>query len=412
MKRRFKESCSRAIISLGHCSRLLPLALVATISTALLIAAPRHSRQASVDPDLSAHEWGTFTSIAGLDGQPVDWLPVQLLGKPELPSFVEHFQGAPKAILRGTLRMETPVIYFYAPHETSVSVRVSFAKGFITEWYPHASHLLPSTPIPNNALYKPHPDGSIAWDSITVAPNLDVSFPRGKAASHYYSARETSATPLSVKGPAGDQNEKFLFYRGVSTVSLHLSAKVLPSGAIQLDNRTGRPIPAAILFERRGNKLGYHIFTSVQGQSVLEPPTVSGTLDSLHSDLENILVAQGLFRDEAHAMVETWGDSWFEEGSRLFYIVPRATVDSILPLSITPAPSQLVRVFVGRIELVTPATQRSVEAALASRDAATLRKYGRFLQPIFDIILQKQSDPTRAASLQDDLAASHAKASQ
>jgi hypothetical protein len=407
----YLQSCCGAMFSLGR-RFLLPLAIFAGLSTAIVVAAPRHSRQAAVDAGLAAHEWGTFTSIAGVDGEPVDWLPVQLFGKPELPSFVEHFQGVPKALLRGTLRMETPVIYFYTAHETSVSVRVSFAKGFITEWYPHATHLLPSTPIPNNALYEPHPDGSIAWNSVTVGPSLGANFQRGTVPSHYYTARETSATPLVVKGPTGEQQEKFLFYRCVSTVSLQLAAKVLPSGAIQLDNRTGQAIPAAILFDRRGDTLGYRIFTSVQKQSVLEPPTVSGTLDSLRNDLEDILVAQGLFRDEAHAMVETWGDSWFEEGSRLFYIVPRATVDSVLPLSITPAPAQLVRVFVGLIELVTPATQRSVEAALASRDAATLRKYGRFLEPIFDIIVQKQSDPTRAANLQDDLDATYASAYQ
>ncbi len=36
-----------------------------------------------------------------------------------------------------------------------------------------------------------------------------------------------------------------------------------------------------------------------------------------------MLIAQGLYQDEAQAMLETWRDSWFEEGSRLLYIVPR-----------------------------------------------------------------------------------------
>ena len=35
-------------------------------------------------------------------------------------------------------------------------------------------------------------------------------------------------------------------------------------------------------------------------------------------------------------MIETWRDSWFEEGLRVFYIVPRARVDFDLPLSISP----------------------------------------------------------------------------
>jgi len=44
--------------------------------------------------------------------------------------------------------------------------------------------------------------------------------------------------------------------------------------------------------------------------------------------------------------VETWKDSWFEEGSRLIYIVPRGFIDNVLPSPINPAPGQIVRVFV------------------------------------------------------------------
>lgn len=98
-----------------------------------------------------------------------------------------------------------------------------------------------------------------------------------------------------------------------------------------------------------------------------------------------ILVDQGLYPDEAHAMVETWRDSWFEEGSRLIYIVPRAFVDNVLPLTINPAPQQLVRVFVGRLEIVTPTTVRAVAAAVATNNETVLNKYGRFLEPILRI---------------------------
>jgi hypothetical protein len=208
-----------------------------------------------------------------------------------------------------------------------------------------------------------------------------------------------------VQAPTGQQHEKFLFYRGVSTVSLPLSAKVLPTGGILFDNRTGQPIPALIVFERRGNKLGYHIVTSPSDHTILETPAVSGTFESLRADLEDILASQGLYRDEAHAMLGTWGDSWFEEGSRLIYIVPRAYTDSILPLSINPAPTQLARVFVGRIELITPATEKSIEAAIASRDAATLEKYGRFLYPIFDVIVTKQPGQDARDHMYEELGA-------
>jgi hypothetical protein len=125
----------------------------------------------------------------------------------------------------------------------------------------------------------------------------------------------------------------------------------------------------------------------------------------------DILVAQGLFRDEARAMLETWGDSWFEEGSRLIYIVPRQYVEAILPLSIRPAPAQLARVFVGRMELITAATEKSIEAAIASRDSVTLRKYGRFLYPIFNVMLAKQHDSASEDHRWEELGISLAAAS-
>ena len=104
--------------------------------------------------------------------------------------------------------------------------------------------------------------------------------------------------------------------------------------------------------------------------------------------LHVFLVNLGLYPDEAHAMVQTWHDSRFEEGSRLIYIVPRRFIDSVLPLTIDPAPGQIVRVFVGRLEIVTPATAMAVKTAVAHSDEATLDKYGRFLEPILQTIGQ------------------------
>ncbi len=88
-------------------------------------------------------------------------------------------------------------------------------------------------------------------------------------------------------------------------------------------------------------------------------------------------------------MVETWKDSWFEEGSHLIYIVPRGFIDNILPLTVDPAPGQLVRCFVGRLEIVTPATAIAVKTAIAHNDEEALNKYGRFLEPILQALRQE-----------------------
>ena len=365
----------------------------------------------TVDPTLTAHEWGTFTSVAGSDGQAVEWRPLDL--RTDLPGFVEHLNFvAFKQGLRSTVRMETPVLYFYSPQELTLSVQVAFPSGLITEWYPHASTPAHNRGADDAALFAKHvANGQVAWNSVHVQPGWRGEFPReatprskfgidvdlkgAEAASHYYAARETSSAPLEVSTPDGEQHEKFLFYRGVSFVSVPLSAKFGNDGSLHVKSALPDEIPSLILFERRGDRIGYRITKPLPGGSeeVLQPPNLTARIESLYGDLEGMLVAFGLYRDEAHAMIETWRNSWFEEGSRLFYIVPRPFVDSILPLTITPAPAQTVRLFVGRVELISPATQKAVAEALASKDHAALDKYGRFLEPIMAVLAKNKMLP-------------------
>jgi hypothetical protein len=338
-------------------------------------------------PDLTVHEWGTFTAIAGKEGQAVEWTP---LSGTDLPQFVEHISDVNfKLGLRGTIRMETPVMYFYSPQDVTVSARVTFFKGLITEWYPHADHVQPGGVVRNTSLKQLPADGSIAWNEVAVSPNLAAEFPREVKSNRYYAARETSSSPLRVKASAGEQQEKFLFYRGVSASPLPLSAKLNSDGELVVKSLGESEILAAILFERRGERVGYRFTGGHTHETTLEPPVLTGSVDAVYGDLEEILIAQGLYRDEAHAMMETWKDSWFEEGSRLIYIVPRAFIDNVLPLTINPAAGQIVRVFVGRLEIVTPATARAVKTAVARNDEATLNKYGRFLEPIVQAIREE-----------------------
>jgi len=350
--------------------------------------------QAPVDSSLSVHEWGTFTSIAGAKGEAVSWLPQA--ERDDLPNFVEHLRNNRfKGGLQGTVRMETPVIYFHATHPTTVSVHVGFRQGFLTEWYPHAVN-----PLTPRQISDPIPDlriaaGELTWKSVLVNTGDDVDFPRENAASRYYAARETSASSLSVGSRAGRQCEKFLFYRGVASFAVPVSALPMNGGRIVISNLTQNPIPQAILFERRGQRFGYRILGAVRNSSIADPPELSADMNSLSHDLEKILTEQSLNSDEAHAMLQTWNDSWFEEGSRLLYIVPRAFVDSVLPLTIKPTPAHTTRVFVGRMEIVTPATEKAVETAFAASDRVTLDKYGRFLAPILQTMITRSHDSAR-----------------
>jgi hypothetical protein len=377
-------------------SALLTLFFVASICLLGMSASPVYS-------GLTVHEWGTFTSVAGPDGQAVQWSP--LTNSTDLPSFVEQFQkGGYKLGLRGTVRMETPVLYFYAPAEETVSVKVSFSKGVITEWYPHASSVEPRTALSDGTLYYgKQPDGSITWDSVTLSPSLAADFPQEARDDRYYAARATTSTPLRVQTSAGEQHEKFLFYRGVSVFPVPISAVLTPAGQVRAESRANFTFPSVILFERRGEKIGYRIANALQTAATLDPPELTATVESLARDLEGILIAQGLYQNEAQAMVETWRDSWFEEGSRLLYIVPPEFVNTVLPLTVKPAPIQTTRVFVGRLELVTPATASAIENAFAQHDRATLAKYARFLEPILKDMIASTLDSDKVIEFRNDL---------
>ena len=369
-----------------------------------LLSASLHSnaQNTTIDPGLVAHEWGTFTSIAGESGQAVDWLPLN--NPSDLPSFIEHFRGSGfKAGVNGKIRMETPVLYFYSTHDATIDVSVSFFHGLITEWYPLATHIEPSASVKNAALFQRESNGSISWKSVNVQPSAERTFLQEPQPSHYYAARATTASPLHISTEKGEQQEKFLFYRGVSLASPPLSALVLPNGQIEAMNQSSGEIPELILFECRGQKVGYHEIESVREGALLDPPVLDASVDSLLPHLEAALVSAGLYSEEAHAMLESWKDSWFEEGSRLIYIVPDSFVENILPLMIDPQPAAIHRVFVGRMELVTPATQKNIETAAAADDQATLAKYGRFLAPIIEIMLRKETDPALAADLRKAL---------
>ena len=129
----------------------------------------------------------------------------------------------------------------------------------------------------------------------------------------------------------------------------------------------------------------------------------------MRAALERTLVANGLYPKEAAAMVETWRDSWFEDGLRLFYIVPRSAIDEVLPLEVTPAPASTARVFVGRIELITPAIVAEVKAGVLARDRAPIAKYGRFLKPILARIVAS-STPAEAVTIERNLSFVYASA--
>ena len=76
--------------------------------------------------------------------------------------------------------------------------------------------------------------------------------------------------------------------------------------------------------------------------------------EKLRAALLDALKVEGLFEDEAVALLETWKISYFQSpGLRLFFVTPRQWTDHVLPLEISQA-DKIVRAMIGRIELVSP----------------------------------------------------------
>lgn len=342
------------------------------------LEAQNHSQQ---EERFVVHEWGTFTSVSTADGKPQLWNP--LSGPSELPSFVYRSSDANQCFKSGSLalvRMETPVLYFYSDRDVSASVRVDFPKGCITEWYPQARA----------------ERQTIDWGGFVAQPGAKENFPIDQSRSHYYPARETDAAPIHLGADRKSQQEKFLFYRGIGFFDLPLSVR-LQGDQVVVRNAGQGEIAQVILFEHREGRSGWRIHGALKGEAVIERPSLdqkeaAAAPESLYCEIENALVTAGLYKKEAAAMVKTWRDSWFEEGLRIFYLVPRSATDSILPITIKPAPTELTRVFVGRAELITPEMERDILAAVKQFDGDSdearaaavnvVRRYGRFADPV------------------------------
>jgi hypothetical protein len=119
-------------------------------------------------------------------------------------------------------------------------------------------------------------------------------------------------------------------------------------------------------------------------------------LNVVSTQIAQALAAEGLYPREAAAMVKTWQDSWFQEdGVRVLYVLPRAWTDRTLPLTLNPKPSQLVRVMVGRAEVLTPELKNRLSDALVRAEhgdsearaqaVAEFKNLGRFAPPALQL---------------------------
>lgn len=358
---------------------------------------------AATEGRLVVHEWGTFTSVQGSNGQPLGGMHHE---EEQLPNFVggrdllsetpsqrdcRPFKGfpicddqAPGPVIHGgdvTQKMETPVIYFHSDRPRQMKVKVDFPQGIISQYYPRPTLFRPAIGQAF-ALFGGHTEFNV---EVLTAP---VALPPVSRQSVYGPAREVSANFIR----SGQENEKFIFYRGLGQfgTNLQLTSK---GGALTLNNRSGDAIPAVFLLEvtSRGGQIKGLGELQGNGQIQISASDLAGFREKLDRPerfmrnakalLVSALVNSGLFKDEALAMVNTWERSYFQNpGLRVLYVLSRPETDRLLPLQVQPEPQAVERALVGRIEVLLDQEEQTLLASL-ERGELTLSQMGRFAEP-------------------------------
>lgn len=349
---------------------------------------------------LEVHEWGTFTVLSGSNGAQVPWY-ASATDLARLPDFVSSSPMFKSGY--STVRMETPVIYFYPEKEMEVSVEVAFNGGSVTETFPHGSGG-GTMYVPTSGMEAP----KTSWKGRLHPPTDEAALaeipaiPDSKDPEPYGAAREVPEAWIfesdlkQIPGlqvqPHFPQMEKFIFYRGAGNAYIPMSA-TMAGDDVTVTNSGEEAIPFAVALRVRGAKAAWISLPQIPGrpvngqpamnQSGISFPNAERPLDEVESELadawKKVLATDGLTPAEASAMVETWRKTWFREsGDRILTLVPRKVTDAMLPLKITSAPDKTERVFVARIEMVSPEREEALVGLLNSPAAPDEGEFAQF----------------------------------
>jgi len=370
--------------------------------------------QSQASDRLIVHEWGTFTSLQDERGAPLgrintDDEPVppfvhqmaNTLLFPPTSAFTTDAKGAPEGDPNVTMRLETPVLYFHLPANQTgpitLDVNVAFRGGWLTQYFPDARATIDGL---NRADFLPpltsKTIGRLSWHALIL--NSTAGLLPQSDDPVWTAPRAVSSAPIS----AGNEREHFLFYRGVGHIDAPLRVIRAENGqTLQVHDAEGLTVRQIWLVDIRADG-------SVAFRTALEAtPTGETTIPAqfassdysqenlavLRAALHRALVANGLFADEAEALLNTWERSYFQNpGERLFFIVPQTWTDTVLPLNLS-VPADVTRVMVGRIELVTPA-----QRTLLRRMSETSLPSPKSLKEVTAAMTRLRNDPAKAAA--------------
>jgi hypothetical protein len=381
--------------------------------------------------DLTVHEWGTFTSFMGSDGKLIEGMhhedealpgfvyglkkeeaaqkpipapfpsprpinrPCQShskVGCDTLMSLIQtHSEIFPEAPISAgvTQKMETPVIYFYGDNGLKANVEINFPQGIITQYYPQSTYAYPKFSEARELK-----DGHFIFDVTLSAPNDTTSMNSTTPTNIWNPARQVPNANV-VNAPNGDK-EKFIFYRGIGNFPSPLKVTSDSDDVLTLVNSAQSAISMAIVLNSDGVKGNIQVVNNLTDKTQLLLPDLNKGLafgqyiSKTKTAIVEALIKNGLYNDEAVAMVNTWERSYFNTpGIRVLYIVPHEDTEAILPLTIKPLPRELKRVLVGRVEVMTKNEEvKYLEMIKTSNTIDVKKVFGRFYESKLRRLLQ------------------------
>ena len=364
--------------------------------------------------NLVVHEWGTFTSLQNEDGQS---LPGINIDDEPVPKFVHNLnphvladsyslrhvqmKGAPQRHPYVTMRLETPIIYFYPPKGAdkplTIDVDVAMRGGWLTEFYPKAKADAPGLKSGNFEFGKITPAtlGTLSWRNLQIGGEG-----RGPETDEHVWTAPRQVDAANVTNSEGE-SERYLFYRGVANLDAPLRLSQISSsqsyairgnfGAVLSPSETVDIGPLWLVDIRHDGGCAFRqierITAGADEDAVLghvpsgfrDEEYSSENLADLKRTMHSALTADGLYGDEATGLLSTWQRAYFKSpGLRLFFLVPRAWTDHYLPLSLSKK-ADVVRTMVARVELISP-----IQQAILHRLSETAVSNPRWVSEVLD----------------------------
>lgn len=276
--------------------------------------------QDTAEPPLQfeAHEWGVWMVENGR-------ITIDDLAA-ESPRFVHRTPAAPDRpipqITNSNVTVRKPVLFMRANRPIDdLRVDVRFVGGRPWLYYPQGEAR------GNRLQFR----GRLVQDPAAATREIrDARGPRGRRAPRRHWWRFLQAVGADTFISNTGDSERFIFYDG----PVRFRAPI----TMRNDN----------LRSRRGERRVWVVANGEYVESVATPrelrETLRGPVNALRGRLEDELRRAGLTEAETASLLNTWTPELNNQERHVIYLLTRTEYDRMLPITITPEPTELVRV--------------------------------------------------------------------